>query len=86
MRIDHLYSCVNGFHAPLIERSLHDRNGAHTKYAVVYQHHQARCYLVAVGMRLLGNARTGPLFTDSYHCNQLLTKYAKDPHVLAREL
>ena len=37
-------------------------------------------------MRLLGNARTGPLFTDSYHCSQLLTKYAKEPHILDREL
>jgi hypothetical protein len=37
-------------------------------------------------MRLLGNASTGPLLTDSYHCNQLLVKYAKLPQVLDSEL
>jgi hypothetical protein len=37
-------------------------------------------------MRLFGNASTGPLLTDSYHCNQLLIKYAKLPHMLDSEL
>jgi hypothetical protein len=37
-------------------------------------------------MRLLGNANTGPLLTDSYHCNQLLVKYATLPHILDSEL
>jgi len=53
---------------------------------IVNPQHQAICYLITFGMRLLGNARTGPLFTDSYHCSQLLTKYAKEPHKLDREL
>lgn len=48
--------------------------------------HYAMVSLITVVIRLLGNAKTGPLFTDSYHCNQLLTKYPNEPHIADSEL
>jgi len=53
---------------------------------IVSQYHPLTSYRITVGIRLLGNASTGPLLTDSYHCNQLLVKYATLPHILDSEL